>query len=545
MSSQVIYGRRKRLLGGICLLAAALATTGCGSRLSGPAAVQVAGPVAQVPASTDLTPTQAPAVDTGAVGVPAASGSTVPGAAPGPSQEVAVPSPGVATPGKTTGGQQAAKPAEATKVTSTTPAAGINIAGPSSQGVTDTTIKLGVIAPLSGAAGFLGEAEVAAVRAYTSLVNAQGGIRGRMYTTVIADSQFEPAIEAQAARKLVDSDKVFALFSVLGDSTGPFVTAKGITTMAFGLLPPAFSSRYNTTHVFGLSTMDSVVRMAYWTKVLQKKPIDDVAILYDTTNMNLGPWAKYLKAGWEATGAKVQSMDPFNVSDGDCTSIVLKLQNQGVDFWQAGQSLNWPACAAAMGRQGWKPSQGFGGPYTSDNKYISQGGAVGMDGVFGQNTGVQLVQSFGEPYPYDKDKSNVAPLAKAYVDSMKRYSPNSADSDTLESTWAQSFWVAVQALTKAIDAQSAAITWKGVNQWLHGQKNYQSGLIAPINFDPNCKSGAAPWVYQWKFNKTKNIFEQTPWKDYGGPFTMPDSFLNKIVPGTGQCYLTKAADNEL
>jgi hypothetical protein len=38
MSSQVIYGRRKRLLGGICLLAAALATTGCGSRLSGPAA---------------------------------------------------------------------------------------------------------------------------------------------------------------------------------------------------------------------------------------------------------------------------------------------------------------------------------------------------------------------------------------------------------------------------------------------------------------------------------------------------------------------------
>jgi hypothetical protein len=52
-------------------------------------------------------------------------------------------------------------------------------------------------------------------------------------------------------------------------------------------------------------------------------------------------------------------------------------------------------------------------------------------------------------------------------------------------------------------------------------------------------------MYQWKWNKANNRFEQTPWKDYGGPFKVPDSFLNKIVPGGGQCYLTKAADAKL
>ena len=540
--SSTTYTTRKRLLGSTVFLTVALVATGCGSRESGPglvAAPQQA--VTQGPAATTVPDAGTTAVPPGTVAAPSSVTAVAPGTTASTTTTsagtAAAPNPGAAAPGK------AANPAAA-KGSSPT-GAGITVAGPDSQGVTAQTIKLGVIAPLSGAAGFLGEAEVAAVRAYTSLVNAQGGVRGHAYTTVIADSQFEPAIEAQAARKLVDQDKVFALFSVLGDSTGPYVTAKGIPTMAFGLLPPAFSSRYTSTHVFGLSTMDSVVRMAYWTKVLQKKPIKNVAILYDTTNMNLGPWSKYLKLGWEAAGASVKSLDPFNVSDGDCTSIVLKLQSLGVDFWQAGQSLNWPACAAAMGRQGWKPAQGFGGPYTSDNKYITQGGAVGMDGVFGQNTGVQIVQSFGQPYTYDKDKSDVAPLAQSYVDSMRKYSPNNADTDTLESTWAQSFWVATQVLTKAIEAQTSAITWKGVNEWINGQKHYLSGLIAPINFDPNCKSGAAPWVYQWKFNKTKNVFEQTPWKGYGGPFTMPDSFLNKIVPGTGQCYLTKAADNEL
>jgi ABC-type branched-subunit amino acid transport system substrate-binding protein len=459
--------------------------------------------------------------------------------------------------GGATTGQAAAAQASSGSKTTATPANGgfgpvvsasnpIDIQGADSQGVSAKSIKLGVIAPLSGAAGFLGEAEVAAIRAYTSLVNAQGGIKGRMYSTVITDSQFEPALEAQAARKLVDNDKVFALFSVLGDSTGPYVSAKGIPTMVFGLNPPAFSSKYPTTYVTGFSTMDSVVRMAYSLKILQKKPINNVAILYDTANIPIGPWVKYLSAAWKAVGADVKSTDAFNVSDGDCTSIVLKVQSLKIDFWQSAQSLNWPACAAAMGRQHWQPPLGFGGPYTSDNKFVTQGGSVGMNGVYGEQVGIQVVQSTGQPYTYGGQKPHdVAPLTQAYLDSIKKFAPNSADTDTLESIWTQTFWVAVQALTKAIDTQTSAITWKGVNQWFASQKNYQSGLTSPINFDPKCKTGSGVWLYQWKWNQAHNRFEQTPWNEYGGPFTMPDSYLNKIVPGAGQCYLTKAADNEL
>jgi ABC-type branched-subunit amino acid transport system substrate-binding protein len=577
MSSQIWKTRRQRLLGGTAVvLAVTLTTAGCGSRTSdAETAAQSASRQddAAAGAGTDATTT-----GTGAAAAPAAAGTTgstsagtadkgAAGGAPGTDAAGSTQGATSAVGGSTVAGSADSTPAKAVSSSSAgkkasagsgapgavagagsssgkSSSAGINIPGPDSQGVDAKTIKLGVIAPLSGAAGFLGEAEVAAIRAYTSLVNAQGGVKGRTYTTVIADSQFEPALEAQAARKLVDQDKVFALFSVLGDSTGSFVTAKGIPTMVFGLNPPAFSSKYPTTYVTGFSTMDSVTRMAYSLKVLQKKPINSAAILYDTANIPIGPWVKYLAAAWKAAGVDVKSTDAFNVSDGDCTSIVLKMQSLKIDFWQSAQSLNWPACAAAMGRQGWQPPQGFGGPYTSDNKFITQGGPVGMNGAYGEQVGIQIVQSFGQPYTYE-GKGNVAPLAHAYVDSIKKYAPNSADTDTLESIWTQTFWIAVQALTKAIETQTAAITWKGVNQWFSAQKNYKSGLVAPIDFDPKCKTGAGVWLYQWKYNKTKNVFEQTPWKDYGGPFTVPDSFLNKIVPGAGQCYLTKAADNEL
>jgi branched-chain amino acid transport system substrate-binding protein len=566
--------RRKWLLGGTVFMAVALTATGCGSREDGPGETAAQAPAA----ATDTT-----AADPGAV-APGATGTTTgvdPGAvAPGTTGNTTAVDPAAAAAGTTgtagsagttgtTGSGTAAKPAAggtkavpAKAATATgavqSPAmikAGvapigntggpINVTGPDSQGVSASVIKLGVIAPVSGAAGFLGEAEVAAIRAFTSAVNANGGVKGRTYQTIITDSQFEPALEAQAARKLVDQDKVFALFSVLGDSTGPYVSAKGIPTMVFGLNPPAFSSKYPTTYVTGFSTMDSVTRMAYAQKILLKKPINSTAILYDTANIPIGPWVKYLAGAWKAAGVEVKSTDAFNVSDGDCTSIVLKMQSLKIDYWQSAQSLQWPACAAAMGRQGWQPPLGFGGPYTSDNKFITQGGPVGMNGVYGLQVGIQVVQSFGQPYNYENNKGNIAPHAQEYVDTLKKYAPNSADTDTLESIWTQTFWIAVQALTQAIESQSAAITWKGVNQWFSSQKDYHSGLVAPINFDPKCKTGSPVWMYQWKFNKTTNRFEQTPWKDYGGPFKVPDSFLNKIVPGGGQCYLTKAADAEL
>jgi Periplasmic binding protein len=139
----------------------------------------------------------------------------------------------------------------------------VSVKGAHSQGVTDKDITIGVVAPLSGAAGFLGENEVDAIRGVFGMVNAGGGIRGRQVRTIVADSQFEPTLVATAAKKLVEQDKVFALMDVLGDAEAPYVSSKGIPLFVLGMIPSVFSSKYPTTHVFGGNTLDFVAALAF------------------------------------------------------------------------------------------------------------------------------------------------------------------------------------------------------------------------------------------------------------------------------------------
>jgi ABC-type branched-subunit amino acid transport system substrate-binding protein len=417
----------------------------------------------------------------------------------------------------------------------------VSVKGAHSQGVTDKDITIGVVAPLSGAAGFLGENEVDAIRGVFGMVNAGGGIRGRQIRTIVADSQFEPTLVATAAKKLVEQDKVFALMDVLGDAEAPYVTSKGIPLFVLGMIPSVFSSKYPTTHVFGGNTLDFVAALAYNVTQQVKLPIKTTAILYDTTNVPIAPWVKYMVKAWEKWGVQVKSTDAFNLSDGDCTRIVLKVQQQAVDFWDLGQSLAWPACAAAMARQNYKPPQGFGGPYSADASFVAQSGTGAADSI-AQTPGVQIGKQAGEPYPYLP--SGKAPEVERYVASMKKFSPKSSDVNSLENVWTQNFWSGARLVVDSIAAQADAVTWNGVNTWVGRQKNWASGIQAPIkSLDPKCKATGDIWNFQWKV--VNGQYQHSDWQPYGGRIVIPKEMKDFMMPGAGDCYLTAMADAEL
>jgi branched-chain amino acid transport system substrate-binding protein len=82
-------------------------------------------------------------------------------------------------------------------------------------GVTDTTIKIGNIMPYSGPASAyaaIGKTEAA----YFRMINEQGGINGRKIEFITYDDGFSPPKTVEQARKLIESDEVFALFNVVG-----------------------------------------------------------------------------------------------------------------------------------------------------------------------------------------------------------------------------------------------------------------------------------------------------------------------------------------
>ncbi|MBF6212266.1 ABC transporter substrate-binding protein [Nocardia puris] len=90
-------------------------------------------------------------------------------------------------------------------------------------GITDTTIKLGGVYPLSGPASAYGEMPKG-VRAYFDYVNAErGGVAGRQVEYLVRDDGYQPPKTVEETRRLVEQDRVFALFQTLGTPTSSAV----------------------------------------------------------------------------------------------------------------------------------------------------------------------------------------------------------------------------------------------------------------------------------------------------------------------------------
>jgi ABC-type branched-subunit amino acid transport system substrate-binding protein len=87
------------------------------------------------------------------------------------------------------------------------------------QGVTDTTIKIGNTAAVSGALAAVGVPFNDAIIAYVKMVNDAGGIGGKMIEFISYDDGFDGATGAALTEKLAEEDKVFALVGHFGTPT--------------------------------------------------------------------------------------------------------------------------------------------------------------------------------------------------------------------------------------------------------------------------------------------------------------------------------------
>lgn len=84
------------------------------------------------------------------------------------------------------------------------------------QGVTDTTIKVGNSAAVSGAYAPVGAPFNGGIRAYFDMINDGGGVHGREIEFVHTDDEFDPALGRAALQTLVEDEEVFALVGHFG-----------------------------------------------------------------------------------------------------------------------------------------------------------------------------------------------------------------------------------------------------------------------------------------------------------------------------------------
>lgn len=85
-------------------------------------------------------------------------------------------------------------------------------------GVTPTSVKLGMSSPFTGPNGAYGEAMREGLQASFAQVNAAGGVHGRKIELLSMDDGYETDRTVANTKKLIDNEKVFALLAFYGSS---------------------------------------------------------------------------------------------------------------------------------------------------------------------------------------------------------------------------------------------------------------------------------------------------------------------------------------
>ena len=130
-------------------------------------------------------------------------------------------------------------------------------------GITPSSIVIGQTGVFSGPVAEPALQYRAGAQIYFDEVNAKGGIAGRKVKLVSYDDKFDPKLAAENTRKLIEEDKVFALFGYIG--TGATVASIpkinehripviGALSGADGLRDPKLNLIFHTRASYGAET---------------------------------------------------------------------------------------------------------------------------------------------------------------------------------------------------------------------------------------------------------------------------------------------------
>ncbi|MDF2821098.1 MAG: Receptor family ligand binding region [Clostridiales bacterium] len=213
-----------------------------------------------------------------------------------------------------------------------------------SQGVTDTTVKVGNTAATSGALAAVGVPFNAGIEARFKQANDAGGIDGRMIEFVHYDDEFDPVKALAATEKLINDDKVFAINGHFGTPTiGATLDLVKTSEIPVVYFAAGIASLYNedaTTLENGKGLFP--VQPIYITegrlmvaRAIEEHQAKKIGVIYtnDDAGKDLlnGIENQVKKLGGSYTVVKEQ----INPGATDVSSAVLKMKNEEVDVIMA------------------------------------------------------------------------------------------------------------------------------------------------------------------------------------------------------------------
>jgi branched-chain amino acid transport system substrate-binding protein len=235
------------------------------------------------------------------------------------------------------------------------------------------TIKIGLLAPLSGAVPTFGVSTQQGAEMAVKEWNAKGGVLGKKIELVVADSQCSADPAVNAANKLIDQDKVKYIVGEVCSSASipvsqitnqkkvlqisPTSTNPSVTVDASGNVKPyTFRACYNDN--FQGEVM---------AKFANGKGFKTAFITYDQGNDYTVGLANAFEKSFTALGGQIVGKETYTKNDTDFSAILTKVAEAKPDVLWVGdyynivnligaQAKDKGVTAAMMGGDGWDSS---------------------------------------------------------------------------------------------------------------------------------------------------------------------------------------------
>jgi len=201
-------------------------------------------------------------------------------------------------------------------------------------------IKVAILGPLTGDVATFGASNRDGAIMAMEEWNAKGGVLGRPIEWVLGDSQCDPKAGADAARKVIDEDKVkYIVGAVCSSESIPiseYANEKGVLQVS------GTSTNVNVTvdkdgktkpYTFRACFIDPFQGQVAATFALQNLKAKTAAVVLDVGNDYIKGLAEEFRKAFEAGGGKVVVWESFVKEDTDFSAILAKVKAANPDVF--------------------------------------------------------------------------------------------------------------------------------------------------------------------------------------------------------------------
>lgn len=292
------------------------------------------------------------------------------------------------------------------------------------------TLKLGLVAAMSGQSAKSGEAIVRGLSVAIEEINAKGGVLGKKVELVVRDDESNPAKGVVAARELVQREKVAGLFGGLDTPVSmaivPFANQNKVPFMGvWAAGTPITRNGAPENYVFRVSAVDVLVDKALLAYAIKKYNAKNPGMILINNSWGESN-EKGLKLALEEKKMDAVGIEKFQDADVDVVPQLTRLKEAGADvLFMVANVAPSSQVVKSLDRMGWDvPIVSHWGP--AGGRFSELAGPSGAKVHFIQTfsfvgkfapKGEQVLAALKAKYPEIKTLAEVTPavgIANAY-----------------------------------------------------------------------------------------------------------------------------------